>query len=418
MTKRAYKYRFYPTPEQEVQLNQSFGCARKVYNHFLDFNQNQFEQGTKTGYGIWSGMLPALKNELDYLKDVSSVVLQQSLVHLDSAFSFWFSRIKQKKVISDDPSDPYGKPKFKKKFGKNSITYTKAGFRYRDGEITLAKQNEPLDIVWSRRFEGEPSSIVVSKSPTGKFHISILVEEKPELFPVNDNKIGLDVGIESYISNSNGDKIPGRRPLIESQEKLARAQKIVARAKDGGKNKAKKKQLVTVIHEQVANSRNDFLHQLSSSIINKNQVVCVEDLSVKNMLKNHKLARAISDVAWSTFISMLKYKSDWYGRTFVEIDRWFPSSKTCHCCGHKMDKLPLKIRKWTCSECGAEHDRDINAARNILVEGLRILMGAVGDPTAYVKCSSNPIGVPTSGLARGGYDIAMGHMELESPTLA
>ncbi len=391
MTKRAYKYRFYPTEEQEIQLAQSFGCARKVYNHFLDYHQTQYDLGNKTYYGHWASLLPDLKTELEYLKDVSSVVLQQSLRHLDTAFKNWFARMKQKRVVSDNKTDPYGKPKFKSKHHKNSITYMKNAFKYIDGNITLAKQKQPLDIRWSRKLSGIPSQVVVSKTSTNKYYISILVEEDIETKVQNGNAVGIDVGLNVFGATSDGELIPNPKFYRSMETKLGVEQKKFARNKKESNRRTKQKRIVASIHERIANSRNDFLHKLSTRLINENQIVICEDLNVKGMQKNRRLAKSIGDVGWGSFISMLKYKAEWYGRTFHQIDRWFPSSKTCHVCHHKVDKMPLHIREWTCPECNTHHDRDINASINILNEGLAGLV-------RHVKCPSDSI--PSSSVNR------------------
>lgn len=381
MALRAYKYRFYPTTEQKINLAQSFGCARKIYNHFLDFNNTEYKKENKSGYLEWSRELTKLKIELVFLKEVSSVVLQQSLRNLDKAFKNFFKGHNKF-------------PKFKRKFGRNSISYTKSGFKYVDGKITLAKQKKPLNIRWSRELKGEISSLTISMTPTSKYFISMLVDEQIDELPKIKKEVGIDLGLSNFLVTSDGLKIINQNFARKYQEKLAIQQKIFARCKRDSNRRIKQNKKVAIIHEKITNSRNDFLHKVSTTLINENQVICVEDLAVKNMVKNNKLSKSISDVSWGSFVAMLDYKAEWYGRTIKKTDRWFPSSKTCSCCGEKIEKLPLNIRNWKCSECGSEHDRDINAAINILNEGL-------AGHVRHVKCASNSTPIFVGELAKG-----------------
>jgi putative transposase len=363
---RAYKYRFYPTPEQAEQLTRTFGCARFVYNHFLRIRIDAwYEHQQRVGYNDTAKQLTELKKQPEtlWLQEVSNVCLQQSLRNLDAAFrNFFQGRSKY--------------PTFKKKHSRQSVRYTTNGFSYRDGQIKLAKQKEPLNIRWSRRFTGTPSSVTVSMDSAGRYHISILVEEEVEALPFSKQEVGIDLGLTHAVITSNGRKVNNHQYLKQSEKKLARAQRRLSRKKKGSANRAKAKLKVARIHARIADQRQDFAHKLTTQLIRENQVVAAESLQVKNMLKNHSLAKAISNVGWHQITAMLAYKAQWYGRDFVQIDKFYPSSKRCHVCGHISDAMPLSVRYWDCPSCGSHHDRDVNAAKNILKAGKAVLAGA------------------------------------------
>ncbi|MBN2701027.1 MAG: IS200/IS605 family element transposase accessory protein TnpB [Methylothermaceae bacterium] len=363
---RAYKYRLYPTPEQAEQLARTFGCVRYVYNHFLRLRTDAwYERQERVGYNDTAKLLTALKKAPDtvWLQEVSNVCLQQSLRDLDTAFrNFFQGRTKY--------------PAFKKKRARQSARYTTNGFSYRDGQIKLAKHKEPLNIRWSRRFSGTPSSVTVSRDSAGRYHISILIEENVATLPVNKQEVGIDMGLTHAVITSGGQKVNNHQYLKQSEKKLARAQRSLSRKKKGSANRAKAKLKVARIHAKIADQRKDFAHKLTTQLIHENQVIAAESLQVKNMLKNRSLAEAISDVGWHQIITMLAYKAEWYGRSFVQIDKWYPSSKRCHVCGHLSDTMPLSVRYWDCPACGSSHDRDVNAAKNILKAGKAILAGA------------------------------------------
>lgn len=363
---RAYQYRFYPTDEQAEQLARTFGSARFVYNHFLRLRTDAwYERQDRVGYNDTAKLLTALKKEPDtlWLQEVSNVCLQQSLRNLDTAFkNFFQGRAKY--------------PTFKKKTARQSVRYTTSGFSYRDGQIKLAKQKEPLDIRWSRRFTGTPSSVTVSRDTAGRYHISVLAEEDVAALPFSKREVGIDLGLTHAVITSGGQKINNHQYLKQSEKKLARAQRSLSRKRKGSANRAKARLRVARIHARIADQRKDVAHKLTTQLIHENQVVAAESLQVKNMLKNHSLAKAISNVGWHQITSMLDYKAEWYGRSFVQIDKWYPSSKRCSQCGHIADKMPLSVRQWDCQACGSHHDRDINAAKNILKAGKAILAGA------------------------------------------
>jgi putative transposase len=362
--KRAFKYRFYPTREQADQLNRMFGCVRLVYNRALETRTRTWAvDRQRTTYGQTSAWLTEWKrtDDLSFLNEVSCVPLQQTLRHLQGAFTaFWDKRSRY--------------PRFKsKRRSRASAEYTRSAFRWRDGQLTLAKMNTPLAIVWSRPLpEGSvPSTVTVSRDPAGRWFVSLLVED-PTLVPLPpvDEVVGVDAGITSLLTLSTGEKIPNPRHERAERRKLAKAQRNLSRKQKDSANRAKARLTVARIHARIADRRRDHLHKLTTRLVRENQTVVIEDLSVRNMLRNHRLARVISDAAWSELRRMLEYKAAWYGRTVIAIDRWYPSSKTCSTCGRINPTLPLDVRTWTCPGCGATHDRDINAARNILAAGL------------------------------------------------
>lgn len=369
VVKRAYKYRFYPTPEQADQLAQTFGCVRYVYNRALAERSRAWTQEQRrVTFADTSKMLTAWKRdeETSWLTEPSKDPLQAALRHLQAAYDqFWRKQS--------------GYPKFKKK-GKtrNSATYYANCFTYRNGQIKLAKQKEPLNIRWSRPLPdgAKPSQVTVSQDSAGRYHISILVEEVIAELPKNTSMVGIDAGITALYTLSTGEKIINPRHEKKDRERLARAQRTLSRKQKGSRNRAKARRKVAKIHARIADRRRDHLHKLSTRLVRENQVIAIEDLSVRNMVKNHSLARSISDASWSSFRTMLEYKADWYGRDVIAIDRFYPSSKTCSECGYIVKSLPLNIRNWEC-ECGAMHDRDVNAAKNILAVGLAV--SACGD---------------------------------------
>jgi putative transposase len=367
--KRAFKYRFYPTSAQAAELQRTFGCVRLVYNRALEARSAAWNgEQRRVTYGESSALLTAWKRDpqLAFLNEVSSVPLQQCLRHLQAGFvAFWDKRA--------------GYPRFKsRKRGKQSAEYTRSAFRWRDGQLTLAKMTEPLDIRWSRQLpEGvEPSTVTVSRDPAGRWFVSILVETTVEPLPHVDSAAGIDAGITSLITLSTGKKVPNPRHERRDRARLAREQRRLARKQKGSNNRERQRRKVARVHARIADRRRDFLHQLSTRLVRENQTVVIEDLAVANLLGNHRRARVISDAAWSELRAMLAYKCRWYGRDLVVVDRWFPSSKTCSVCGALQDTMPLNIRGWTC-HCGATHDRDVNAARNILAAGLAVT--ACGD---------------------------------------
>jgi len=362
--KRAFKYRFYPTDAQAAELSRTFGCVRKVYNMALEARTVAwYQRQERVNYNATSAMLTAWKKteELAFLSEVSSVPLQQCLRHLQGAFTGFFEgRAKY--------------PRFKsRKKSRRSAEYTSSAFRYRDGRLTLAKMREPLDIAWSRPLpEGAvPSTVTVSQDAAGRWFVSLLCDDAIAPAPATTAAVGIDAGITSLVTLSTGEKVANPRHERRDRASLARAQRELSRKEKDSANRDKARVKVARVHARITDRRRDFLHKLTTRLVRENQTVVIEDLSVRSMVKNHTLARAISDASWTELRSMLEYKCAWYGRELVVIDRWFPSSKLCGACGTIREKLPLNVREWTCA-CGVVHDRDANAARNILAAGLAV----------------------------------------------
>jgi putative transposase len=362
--KRAYKYRFYPTDEQKQVLARTFGCARFVYNWALRHKSDAFyRENKRLSYKGLSESLTRLKQQDEYswLAEVSSVPLQQALRHLEKAFlNFFEGRTKY--------------PTFKKKRSRQSATYTSNAFKWDGTSLTLAKMTDPLDIRWSRPLPDgtRPSSVTVTKDSADRYFVSLLVEEDIKHLEPIERSVGADLGLKAFIILSTGEMVGNPQFFQRDEKKLARAQRRHAKKYKGSKNRVKARQKVASIHARIADRRRDFLHQLSTRLIRENQTICVESLQVKYMVKNHRLAKAISDVDWSEFVTQLEYKAAWYGRNLVKIDKWYPSSKRCFDCGHILETLSLDVRVWTCPECGVTHDRDINAAQNLHAVGLTV----------------------------------------------
>ncbi len=359
---RAYRFRFHPTNEQAAELSRMFGCARLVYNKALEERTRAYAlEGRKVSYAQSSAALTAWKktDDLAFLNEVSSVPLQQALRHLQAAFANFFA--KRAKY-----------PTFKsRKKSRASAEYTRSAFTYRNGRITLAKMDGPLTIVWSRPLpEGaQPSTVTVTKDAAGRWFVSILCEDTIAPLPPTPNVVGVDAGITALATLSTGEKIVNPRHERADRRKPAKAQRTLARKEKGSANRHKAKVKVARVHARISDRRRDHLHKVTTRLVRENQTVVIEDLTVRNLVKNHSLARAISDASWRQMRSMLEYKAAWYGREPVVVDRWFPSSKLCSACGTTQRSMPLGVRDWVCA-CGAVHDRDVNAAKNILAAGL------------------------------------------------
>ena len=355
---QAFRYRVFPTVEQENLLRRTMGCVRLVYNRALAARTEAwYERQQKVDYLQTSALLTEWKKQEDlvFLNDVSCVPLQQGLRHLQKAFSNFFA--KRAKY-----------PRFKKKRSGGSAEFTRSAFRWKDGQVWLAKCTEALPIRWSRPLPDGcvPSTITVKLDASGRWFVSLLVDN-PSIKPLSpiDKAIGIDAGITSLIATSDGEKTANPKHFNRKYKRLRQAQKTLSRRLMGSQNREKARRDVARIQATISDARKDFLHKLTTQLVCENQTIAVEDLAVQNMVKNHKLARSISNAAWGELTRQLEYKAKWYGRTLVRIDRWFPSSKRCAKCGHIVDKLPLKIREWVCPNCGIVHDRDLNAARNI-----------------------------------------------------
>jgi putative transposase len=361
---KAFRYRFYPTTEQESLLRQTMGCVRLIYNMALAVRTEAwYEHQERVGYAETSSMLTGWKTEeeLDFLNDVSCVPLQQGLRNLQTAFTNFFAG-----------RNKY--PNFKKKHHGGSAEFTKSAFRWKDGQVFLAKCAEALPIIWSRELpEGStPSTITVKLEPSGRWFVSLLVDTNISPLPKVEKAIGLDMGISSLIATSDGEKVNNPKHFQKLRQKLKKLQKALSRKQKGSNNSRKARLMVAKVHDHITNARKDFLHKLTTQLVRENQTIVVEDLAIKNMVKNHKPAGSTSDASWGELIRQLAYKCEWYDRELIKIDRCFPSSKRCGSCGHIVDKMPLNVREWKCPKCGANHDHDINASKNILAAGLAV----------------------------------------------
>ena len=377
---RGFKFRFQPNSSQRLQLAQTFGCSRFVFNWGLHLRITAYKESKKSiSYNDTAKQLTQLKKqeETKWLKDVSSVPLQQSLRHLDTSFKNFFKQ--QNKF-----------PKFKKKRSRQSATYQPNAFSWSDGKLTLAKMKQPLKIRWSRYFEGEPRQVTVSKDASGRYFVSFLVEEELTQWEQNKEQVGIDLGVKDVVVTNKGFASGNPKHLAKYQAKLKRLQRRLKNKVKGSNRRRKAVQKVAKVHAKISDCRKDFLHKLSTQLVRENQTLCIETLKVKNLMANHRLAKAIADCGWGELIRQLKYKSDWHDRTLVQIDQWFPSSKLCNSCGYKIDKLPLQIREWTCPCCNHHQSRDVGAAINILEEGLSLLARGVSNSGGLMSQINKP----------------------------
>ncbi|WP_084401346.1 RNA-guided endonuclease InsQ/TnpB family protein [Lentzea albidocapillata] len=368
----AYKCRAYPTPEQAAVLNRTFGCVRLVWNRTLSERNHRYRaEGVRTSYRQTDAALTGWKRteELAFLSEVSCVPLQQTLRHQHTAFGNFFAGRARF-------------PRFKSRTGRQSAHYTRSAFRMREGVLTLAKTSTPLRLVWSF---GEvdlaaldPTMVVVSREPDGRWYVAFAVDTaEPAPAEPAGHAIGVDLGLTDLVVTSDGERIANPRHLVRKARNLARYQRRMARCERGSGNRRKAKAKVARAHRKIRAARQDFLHRTTTALVRSADVIAIEDLPVKNMVRNRHLARAISDAGWGELRRQLDYKCDRAGRTLVVIDRWFPSSKTCSVCGHVLAELALSARHWTCPGCRTRHDRDLNAAKNILAAGRAVTRDTV-----------------------------------------
>jgi putative transposase len=383
--KQRYQYRIYPTPQQQSDLARLFGCCRVVYNNALALCKAS-KQLPSNGDLQKICITQAKKTEeREWLREVSNIPLQQSVIDLGTSYKNFFDSLKGKRK-----GKKLGTPKFKKRKGKQSARFRKGGFSIKNGKVFLAKIGI-IEVVWSRELPSEASSVTVIKDAADRYFVSFVVEVNPLQLPDNGQSIGIDLGIVDFATFDTGEKIKSPKPLKRRLKKLRKAQRKHAKTDKGSRRRERARKRVAKIHVKISDVRKDFLHKLSTRIIRENQAIVLEDLAVSNMVKNRKLSRAISDLGWRSFRTMLEAKSAMYGRDFRVISRWEPTSQRCSCCGEIGGKKELAVREWECLFCGAIHDRDTNAAQNIKVAGglSETLNGRGGSRKTVVKIAAS-----------------------------
>lgn len=367
---KAFRYSLYPNRETQSIFNQWFGCCRKVYNETLDESIKQYEAGNKkfVNRGSMFSMITKLKTDgsHDYLKQVPIHTLQNSLANLLDSYKRFFKGLG-------------GFPRFKTKHdSKQSFTVPCSpsiikNCCFDNNQVWIPNLKKLIKFKQHRKIEGVVKSYTITRDSTGKWYISFLCQTAAPQKIEKSGAIGLDFGVIDFFTDSNGNKVPARKFLRSMESKLKRMQRVLSKKVRGSNNYKKLKTKIAILYDYISNCRKDANQKLSSLLVNENQVISIEDLAISKMSRNHKLAKSLLDEGWYQFINMLDYKMKWYGGSLVKIDRFYPSSKICSACGHKVDKMPLNVREWVCPDCGCVHDRDVNAAQNILTEGLRIL---------------------------------------------
>ena len=362
---KAYKYRIYPNQAQEELLAKTFGCCRFVYNQTLAYRKEKYEKEKKsmsrTDCNNYCNR--ELKPQYEWLREVDKFALTNAIYNMDSAYHKFFK-------------EHAGYPKFKSKHDSRksyttNFTNGNISVDFDAGKIKLPKLKQ-VRAKLHRKFTGQIRSATVTRVPSGKYFVSVLVETGHEPLPETEGKIGLDLGIKDICITSDGRKYGNPKTLSKMERKLVKLQRQLAHKEKGSSNYYKTKRQIALYHEKIVNTRKDYLHKLSHEIISENQVIVSENLQIKNMVKNHHLAKSISDVSWYELTRQLEYKSEWNGRKYIKIDTFYASSQLCSVCGYQnTDTKDLSVRKWICPKCGVRHDRDINAAKNILAEGLR-----------------------------------------------